>query len=88
MHAYSLCIKWQVLLSLLNYFMLYSYRYEIMSGCWKVEPAERPSFVDIRESLLAMLKDNEVYIEHLFLMAQWCLRIVIRKNCSGLVEGH
>lgn len=39
---------------------LYNFRYEIMSACWKVEPAERPSFLDIRESLLGMLGDREV----------------------------
>lgn len=33
-----------------------------MSRCWKVEPKERPSFVDIRECVLGMLKDNEVWI--------------------------
>ena len=28
--------------------------------CWKVEPTERPSFVDIHEILLSMLKNCEV----------------------------
>ena len=31
-----------------------------MSACWKVEPVERPSFLDIRESLLGMLVDSKV----------------------------
>ena len=31
-----------------------------MSACWKVEQAERPSFLDIRESLLGMLGDSKV----------------------------
>jgi hypothetical protein len=31
-----------------------------MTKCWKVEPAERPTFEDIYVSLQNMLMDNEV----------------------------
>ena len=31
-----------------------------MTNCWKVEPTERPTFKEIRESLHSMLMDNEV----------------------------
>ena len=33
-----------------------------MSACWKVEETARPSFIDIRESLLGMIKNSEVWI--------------------------
>ena len=31
-----------------------------MKKCWKVEPKERPTFVEIHELLYDMLIDNEV----------------------------
>ena len=31
-----------------------------MKRCWKVEPKERPTFVEIHELLYDMLIDNEV----------------------------
>ena len=34
-----------------------------MRKCWKVEPEERPTFEEIRESLNDMLSDKEVGIE-------------------------
>lgn len=37
-----------------------------MSACWKVEATARPPFIDIRESLLSMIKDSEVWITIIF----------------------
>ena len=31
-----------------------------MKNCWKVEPTDRPTFKEIRESLQSMLMDTEV----------------------------
>ena len=54
-------IELLIALGLVPYLQKYAnFRYEIMSMCWKVEPTERPSFVDIHEILLSMLKNCEV----------------------------
>ena len=42
--------------------MLFSFRYEIMSNCWKVNPKERPTFPEIFQALRDMLDDNEVQL--------------------------
>ena len=36
------------------------FSYEIMKRCWKVEPKERPTFIEIHQLLYDMLINNEV----------------------------
>ena len=38
----------------------FAIRYEIMTKCWKVEPKDKPTFEEIRESLNSMLNDDKV----------------------------
>jgi hypothetical protein len=47
-----------------------------MTKCWKIEPAERPTFEDIYVSLQNMLMDNEV---NTLILATACVLICFIK---------
>ena len=54
--VYSTSIFWK------TFWIFHSlpFSYEIMKKCWKVEPKERPTFIEIHQLLYDMLIDNEV----------------------------